>query len=345
MQSRLHSKEGRNFGMILAGLNVPIMGLNSLTQRIVPPPKYNVDRLVECNIIRSTNVENLFVIERGAPVLEDVPYVDAIATLVDNTDDAYGFPPFRQMAPSIVIGSRRLPRTAPKRTRHSDLGHGKHPGAEAGIRQLLLGRRHRGSAPGRPLGSASADANRRARRSSGRRRPGRARGPGMTRDAASSFLTSVLAPARDSTGQGRWRIRPVADEAGRRHLPLRWMLSMALPVTAVLAVATFLRFWQLDRIGFNSDEAVYSGTAASIAGNDVMRSMFPIFRAHPLFLQILLSFGMHGHVSDWGARAVTAAIGVGTVAATYGLGRRLYGHTAGLHSGPAAGRHAVPCDR
>ena len=152
----------------------------------------------------------------------------------------------------------------------------------------------------------------------------------MTRDAASSFLTSVLAPARDRAGQGRWRIRPVADEAERRHLPLRWMLSMALPVTAVLAVATFLRFWQLDRIGFNSDEAVYSGTAASIAGNDVMRSMFPIFRAHPLFLQILLSFGMHGHVSDWGARAVTAAIGVGTVAATYGLGRRLYGHTAGL---------------
>src|SRR4029077_2536610 len=47
VQSRLHSKEGRNFGMILAGLNVPIMGLNSLTQRIVPPPKYNVDRLVE----------------------------------------------------------------------------------------------------------------------------------------------------------------------------------------------------------------------------------------------------------------------------------------------------------
>ena len=60
----------------------------------------------------------------------------------------------------------------------------------------------------------------------------------MTRDAASSFLTSVLAPARDSAGQGRWRIRPVADEAARRHLPLRWMLSMALPVTAVLAVTT-----------------------------------------------------------------------------------------------------------
>ncbi len=104
LQSRLHSKEGRNFGLVLAGLNIPIMGINSLTQRIVPPPKYNVDRLVDCRVVRNTQVENLFVIERGEPVLADVPFAEAIETLVANTDDAYGFPPFRQMAPSIVIG-------------------------------------------------------------------------------------------------------------------------------------------------------------------------------------------------------------------------------------------------
>ena len=162
VQSRLHSKEGRNFGMVLAGLNVPIMGLNSLTQRIVPPPKYNVDRLVECNIIRSTNVENLFVIERGAPVLEDVPYVDAIATLVDNTDDAYGFPPFRQMAPSIVIGAddyqelrrkeRAILTSAMANIRVRRLASDSFSWA-GDIAALLQGR---------PLGSASADASRRA---------------------------------------------------------------------------------------------------------------------------------------------------------------------------------------
>ncbi|HST48570.1 glycosyltransferase [Jatrophihabitans sp.] len=104
LQSRLHSKEGRNFGLVLAGLNIPIMGINSLTQRIVPPPKYQVDRLVDCRIVRTVEVDNLFVIERGEPVLADIPFDEAIQTLVDNTDDAYGFPPFRQMAPSIVIG-------------------------------------------------------------------------------------------------------------------------------------------------------------------------------------------------------------------------------------------------
>jgi hypothetical protein len=105
LQSRLHSKEGRNFGLVLAGLNIPIMGVNSFTQRIVPPPKYNVDRLVECSVIRNTTVQNLFIIERGTPLLAELPSSDAIQTLVDNTDDAYGFPPFRQMAPSIVIGA------------------------------------------------------------------------------------------------------------------------------------------------------------------------------------------------------------------------------------------------
>jgi hypothetical protein len=104
LQSRLHSKEGRQFGLVLARLNIPIMGVNSLTQRVVPPPKYNVDRLVECGIIRTTQVDNLFIIERGAPALDDVPFDEAIETLMENTDDAYGFPPFRQMAPSIVIG-------------------------------------------------------------------------------------------------------------------------------------------------------------------------------------------------------------------------------------------------
>src|SRR6185437_7914801 len=108
------------------------------------------------------------------------------------------------------------------------------------------------------------------------------------------------------------------------------MLRSGLPIGLVLVLATVLRFWQLDRVGFNSDEAVYSGTAAAIAGNDVMRGLFPIFRAHPLFLQILLSFGMHGGISDWGARAVTAVIGVLGVGLTYLLGRRLYGHSTGL---------------
>jgi len=113
----------------------------------------------------------------------------------------------------------------------------------------------------------------------------------------------------------------------RRAAPLA---LAALPLLVVLGAATFLRFWQLDAVGFNSDEAVYTGTAASIAGNPAMLPIFPIFRAHPVLFQLLLSLFLGDQVSDWTARALPAAIGVATVAVTYLLGRRLYGHWAGL---------------
>ncbi|MEO5833536.1 MAG: glycosyltransferase [Nakamurella sp.] len=105
IQSRLHSKEGRDFALLLARLNIPIMGFNSLTQRVIPPPKYTVDRLVRCSIQRETQINDLFVIERGTPSLTEICATEALETLVVNTDDAYGFPPFREMAPSIVIGA------------------------------------------------------------------------------------------------------------------------------------------------------------------------------------------------------------------------------------------------
>ncbi|MDQ1717428.1 MAG: hypothetical protein QOE89_1381, partial [Pseudonocardiales bacterium] len=148
----------------------------------------------------------------------------------------------------------------------------------------------------------------------------------MTTEAQSSATTS---------GRLRLQAETALQRAGSRlapATPTRWRAKAltALTLTVITGLAIGLRFWQLDKIGFNSDEAVYSGTAASIAGNDTMRSLFPIFRAHPLFLQILLSFGMHGEVSDWAARAITSSIGVATVLATYLLGKRLYGTPAGL---------------
>ena len=61
--------------------------------------------------------------------------------------------------------------------------------------------------------------------------------------------------------------------------------------------------------------------------------MFPVFRAHPLLFQSMLSLILRLHDTDWTARAFSAAIGIATVALTFLLGRRLYGRIAGLIAG------------
>jgi putative flippase GtrA len=103
IQSRVHSKEGRGIGTRLGDMNVPIMSLNAVTQCVVPPPKYNVQRLVTCELARSVQVEQLFVIERGPDSLADIDRDGLIDELIANTDDAYGFPPFRYFAPALVV--------------------------------------------------------------------------------------------------------------------------------------------------------------------------------------------------------------------------------------------------
>jgi glycosyltransferase involved in cell wall biosynthesis len=106
IQSRLHSKGGRSIAMALSRFNLPLMGINALTQMVIPPPKYTVDRLVPCQITDATRVRELFIIERGSPRLADLDKRDALTQLLANTDDAYGFPPFRYLAPAISIGSQ-----------------------------------------------------------------------------------------------------------------------------------------------------------------------------------------------------------------------------------------------
>ncbi|MEN3308719.1 MAG: dolichol-phosphate mannosyltransferase [Micromonosporaceae bacterium] len=102
-QSRLHSKGGRSLALTLSRFNLPIMGINAITQILVPPPKYTVDRLVPCRLGRSTQVQELFIIERGTPRIHDLDPGATLHRMIVNTDDAYGFPPFKYLAPAITI--------------------------------------------------------------------------------------------------------------------------------------------------------------------------------------------------------------------------------------------------
>jgi 4-amino-4-deoxy-L-arabinose transferase-like glycosyltransferase len=118
---------------------------------------------------------------------------------------------------------------------------------------------------------------------------------------------------------------PESTEPEPRPLVPVWVWLLA-----ILFVAVFVRTWGLNRAGFNSDETVYAGQAASIAGNVTLQKFFPIYRAHPLLFQTLLSVLYKITTSDYAARLLSAAFGVATVFLTYLSGKLLYGRRAGL---------------
>ncbi|HKC27849.1 MAG TPA: glycosyltransferase family 39 protein [Jatrophihabitans sp.] len=122
------------------------------------------------------------------------------------------------------------------------------------------------------------------------------------------------------------RMTSAADRVLRPRPRRDWLLAPGL----VLLVAAALRLFALDRVGLNSDEAVYAGQSASLADNPHFTPLFPIVRAHPLTMQLLMSPFYRTGVPDVPGRYVAALFGVGTVALVYVLGSVMYGPRVGL---------------
>lgn len=95
LQSRVHSRGGRRFAFGIAQHGLPVATINALAQIVVPPPKYQVDRLVPGVAIGDeSGLSRMFVIERGSDETRDLTTGEAIETLLENCADAYGFPPY-----------------------------------------------------------------------------------------------------------------------------------------------------------------------------------------------------------------------------------------------------------
>jgi dolichol-phosphate mannosyltransferase len=107
IRSRVHSKEGRSAGHALGRLNVPIVTINAWVQLLVPPPKYHVQSLIDCDLSDRAPIDSVVLMERGTPPLAEEPdFAFTIARLIENTDDAYTFPPFATFAPLIEMHGR-----------------------------------------------------------------------------------------------------------------------------------------------------------------------------------------------------------------------------------------------
>ena len=139
------------------------------------------------------------------------------------------------------------------------------------------------------------------------------------------MVSDVLLGSHEQT-LSESRVEPRAARLTRGLLSSGWLLALVVAIPAI-----FLRVWQIDSLGVNSDEAVYAGQAASLASDPDLSPFFPIFRAHPLLFQGMLSVVYQiGGASTLAGRLMSAAFGLATVALLYFIGRLLYNPRVGL---------------
>jgi dolichol-phosphate mannosyltransferase len=101
-QSMIHSRGGRRTAHRMAHLPLPVATINALTQMVVPPPKYPVQALVPgVKFASSARLAGIFFIEWGPDATLRLSDGDALDQLMRNGDDAYGFPPYGAIAPSL----------------------------------------------------------------------------------------------------------------------------------------------------------------------------------------------------------------------------------------------------
>jgi dolichol-phosphate mannosyltransferase len=97
-QSRVHSKSGRQFAFMLTKLNLPVATINAIVQLLVPPPKYDVARLIPgVRKVRESRLAGLVVIERGHDERRMLEPDEALEIVMANCADSYGFPPYDEI--------------------------------------------------------------------------------------------------------------------------------------------------------------------------------------------------------------------------------------------------------
>jgi glycosyltransferase involved in cell wall biosynthesis len=108
LQSRVHSRAGRRLGQMIARFGLPAATINAAVQWIVPPPKYGVERLVPgVSLASHAWLESFVVIERGGLGERALDHDEAVSVLVENSDDAYDFPPYPAIEHFLHSGNGR----------------------------------------------------------------------------------------------------------------------------------------------------------------------------------------------------------------------------------------------
>lgn len=88
----------------LAKYNLPIFTINAWGQRIVRPPKFKIESLLNTiKIEKNTAVKSIYFLSREGNKCEILDTESALMTALDNSDDAFLFPPYQDLLDHIVI--------------------------------------------------------------------------------------------------------------------------------------------------------------------------------------------------------------------------------------------------
>ena len=97
-QSRIHSRSGRKAAFWISKSKLPAATINMVTQMLIPPPKYFVNKLVpNVKLVHQAKLTGMFIIERGSEKILPLDNSEAMQILLQNCEDAYGFPPYEDL--------------------------------------------------------------------------------------------------------------------------------------------------------------------------------------------------------------------------------------------------------
>jgi putative flippase GtrA len=102
LQSRIHSRAGRSVAKWLDMSFVPAATINTIVQMIIPPPKYMIKEIIpDALYCDEAQLHQIVLIERGEDFEVSLDPERKVPMLISNADDAYGFPPYRDIAPML----------------------------------------------------------------------------------------------------------------------------------------------------------------------------------------------------------------------------------------------------
>ena len=112
LRSLIHSKTGRSLMHKLADHNVPIFTINTIGQSRIKPPKYHISDIIkDAKIKEKTTTDSLFFLEKGSDgekveKMERISVENALKRAIENSDDAFLFPPYSDLIKYIRIDGK-----------------------------------------------------------------------------------------------------------------------------------------------------------------------------------------------------------------------------------------------